>query len=255
MVSLDQLAALDLLLWLTGSERAAKLEDTNQSTIVRRSQAAEACFEVAIQRDPSGWRLEGDSQLLQLERQLHQLARLLGHRPLRLHAPFWTRKTQLRQLPQGWCCNPATATSVCENPVELLRARVIDAALLTPTQLPATLRVLASPPNVWPVLLSLAPHLFLLNRLLAARLSWGATTLALLPTWICPSLARVLSVPAPPPAIPNESPTAMAMPSARLSIWPLPSASRLLWSAVACRLIASLARRSAPSPTALRTVW
>lgn len=137
MVSLDQLAALDLLLWLTGSQRAARMEHTNQSTIVRRSQAVEACFGVVIQRDPSGWRLAGDNQLLRMERQLHQQARLLGHRPLRLHAPFWTLQNGLRRLPPGWCANPATAMAVCENPVELLRAHVIDAALLTPTQLPA----------------------------------------------------------------------------------------------------------------------
>lgn len=136
MVSLDQLAALDLLLWLTGSARAARLERTNQSTIVRRSQAVEACFGVEIRREPSGWHLAGDRQLLQMERHLHQQARLLGHRPLRLHAPFWTQKTRLRRLPQGWCVNPATASAVCENPVELLRARVIDAVLLTPTQMP-----------------------------------------------------------------------------------------------------------------------
>lgn len=136
VVSLDQLAALDLLLWLTGSQRAARMERTNQSTIVRRSQAVETCFGVTIQRDPNGWRVTGDNQLLRMERQLHQQARLLGHRPLRLHAPFWTLQNGLRRLPPGWCTNPATAMAVCENPIELLRAHVIDAALLTPTQMP-----------------------------------------------------------------------------------------------------------------------
>lgn len=136
MVSLDQLAALDLQLWLTASQRAARLEQTNQSTIVRRGQAAAACFGVTIRRDPGGWDLEGDSQLLQLERRLHQQARLLGRRPLRLQAPYWTQQTHLRRLPQGWCTNPPADSLVCENPIALLRSRVIDAALLTPTQIP-----------------------------------------------------------------------------------------------------------------------
>ncbi len=143
MVTLDQLAALDLLLWLTGSHRAACLERTNQSTIVRRSQAVEACFGVTIQRNPQGWHVDGDTQLLAMERLLHQRARLLGYRPLRLHSPFWTLRTGLRRLPSGWCANPATATAVCENPLELLRERVIDAALLTPTQMPASIEGLA----------------------------------------------------------------------------------------------------------------
>lgn len=137
MVSLDQLAALDLQLWLMGSSSAARLERTNQSTIVRRGQAVEACFRVAMRRDPDGWRLSGDTRLLQMERLLHQRARLLGHRSLRLHAPFWTLRGRLQRLPQGWCVNPATSLAVCENPIELLRARVIDAALVTPTQMPA----------------------------------------------------------------------------------------------------------------------
>jgi len=135
LVSLEQLAALDLLLWLTGSQRAALLERTNQSTIVRRAQAAKDCFGVAIRRDAGGWSLRGDTQLLQMERLLHQRARLLGRRPLRLQAPFWTQRGRLRRLPQGWTSNPPSAVAVCENPLELLRARVIDAALLTPTQI------------------------------------------------------------------------------------------------------------------------
>jgi hypothetical protein len=135
VVSLEQLSALDLMLWLTGSQRAAQLERTNQSTIVRRAQAVKDLFEVAIRRDPSGWSLSGDTQLLLLERLLHQRARLLGRRPLRLQTPYWTQRGRLRRLPQGWITNPPTASSACENPLELLRARVIDAALLTPSQL------------------------------------------------------------------------------------------------------------------------
>ncbi|MFZ9752472.1 MAG: hypothetical protein ACO3B3_02800 [Cyanobium sp.] len=123
------------MLWLTGAQRAAQLERTNQSTIVRRAQAVKDLFEVTIRRDPCGWSLSGDTQLLRLERLLHQRARLLGRRPLRLQTPYWTQRGRLRRLPQGWITNPPSAATACENPLELLRARVIDAALLTPTQL------------------------------------------------------------------------------------------------------------------------
>lgn len=136
MVSLDQLAALDLLLWLTASQRAARLEGTNQSTIIRRSRVAEECFGVAIARGEEGWNLRGDTRLLAMERRLHQEARLLGARPLRLQVPYWSLRGPLRRPPSGWCLNPPSATGACENPVELLRDRVIDACLLTPTQIP-----------------------------------------------------------------------------------------------------------------------
>ena len=136
MVSLEQLAALDLTLWLTATKRAAELEGTNQTTILRRAEVAQACFGVSIERQPTGWSVAGDGlPLLELERRIHQRARLVSRRPLRLHAPYWTLRAHHGLQPQGWCSNPASATSVCENPLALLRARVIDAALLTSSQL------------------------------------------------------------------------------------------------------------------------
>ena len=136
MVSLDQLEALDLLIWLGTSERAGRMARTNQSTISRRSRQVLRTFELHLSRSSDGWRTRGNESLLALERQLHQHARLLGHRPLRLQAPFWTGHRRLRRLPPGWRVNPPSAMAVCENPVALLRSHVIDAALLTPTQMP-----------------------------------------------------------------------------------------------------------------------
>ena len=68
-----------------------------------------------------------------------------------------------------------------------------------------------------------------------------------------PSLAIVLRVAAPPPATPR--PAATAMPLARLSTISSVDPSRLLWSTVLARLIASLAARSALAPMAVRRVW
>jgi hypothetical protein len=137
MVNLDQLMALDLLIWLRTSERAAGLAHTNQSTISRRSRAVLDRFELRLSRRRDGWQPAGDTHLLMLERQVHQQARFLGRQPLRLHVPYWTRCLALHGLPDGWCANPAASTLVCESPVALLRERVIDACLVTPTQLPA----------------------------------------------------------------------------------------------------------------------
>lgn len=135
MVSLDQLAALDLVLWLGTNQRAAVVARTNQSTISRRSRIALEQFSLRLSRNSHGWRLCGESELLALERQLHQRARLQGRLPLRLEVPHWTRRS-LPPLPPGWTTSPAAIRPVCEDPVSLLRRRVIDACLVTPTQMP-----------------------------------------------------------------------------------------------------------------------
>lgn len=137
MLSLDKLEALDLVLWLSTTERAALVTGANQSTISRRSRAALERFDLTLRRDWAGWCLDGDTYLLSLERQVHQRARFLGHAPLRLQVPYWTQRTRRRGLPEGWSENPPIDCAVCEDPVRLLRQRVIDACLLTPTQLPA----------------------------------------------------------------------------------------------------------------------
>lgn len=140
MVTLDQLAALDLVIWLRTSERAAEMLCTNQSTISRRSRATLQEFGVRVERNSDGWHAIGDTetlQLLQLQRQLHQRARLIGRQPLRLQVPFWTRNTPQWRLPEGWCTNPPDPALACEDPVGLLRDRVIDACLITSCQMPA----------------------------------------------------------------------------------------------------------------------
>lgn len=137
MVNLDHLAALDLLLWLGTTERAATLACTSQSTISRRSRIALQAFDLRLGRNSDGLWPQGDTSLLALERQVHQRARFQGRQLLRLQVPQWSRDGVLRHLPQGWCTNPALPGLVCDDPVALLRARVIDACLLTPTQVPA----------------------------------------------------------------------------------------------------------------------
>lgn len=137
MVTQEQLAALDLLIWLQSTERAAQLALSNQSTICRRTQTVLRQFGLKLERAPSGRRAAGDLELLDLERQVHQQARFRGHQPLRLHVPYWTRRDALRDLPAGWCANPLWPDLVCEDPLTLLREHILDACLVTPTQLPA----------------------------------------------------------------------------------------------------------------------
>ena len=136
MVSEDHLAALDLLQWLGTTERAASLAYTNQSTISRRHRTTLELFGLLLVRSLDGWKLQGSTQLLALERQVHQQARFAGRQPLRLQVPFWSRHRLCSTLPDGWCTNPALMGVVCEDPIALLRDRVLDACLVTPTQMP-----------------------------------------------------------------------------------------------------------------------
>lgn len=137
MVTQEQLAALDLSIWLKTTERAAQLASSNQSTICRRMQTVLRQFGLRLERGQSGRRPAGDLELLDRERQVHQQARFCGHQPLRLHVPYWTRRLALRDLPEGWCANPPLPDLVCDDPVTLLRDHILDACLVTPTQLPA----------------------------------------------------------------------------------------------------------------------
>jgi len=137
MVGIEDLDALDLTIWLGRGSDAASLLGCNQSTISRRSRVALQTFRLEIGRSVDGRRPRGDTSFLMLERQVHQRARFLGKQPLRLQVPDWSRERVLRRPPEGWCTNPPPPGLVCDDPVALLRERVIDACLVTPTQLPA----------------------------------------------------------------------------------------------------------------------
>lgn len=143
MVNLEQLDALDTLLWMRGSYDAGKATYSSQSTIIRRSRQALRTFGIDLHRGRSQWRLLGDQVLLHLERQVHQEARFQGRRRLRLHMPWWTSRLLLlqaesgKQLTDRWVCHPHAVQDRADDPISLLKERVIDACLVTPTQMPS----------------------------------------------------------------------------------------------------------------------
>ena len=75
MVTEEQLAALDLTLWLGSTERAAEVDFSNQSTISRRHHKVLRQFGIELKRTKRELEVSGDLQLLDLERQVHQMAR------------------------------------------------------------------------------------------------------------------------------------------------------------------------------------
>lgn len=131
MLDLNELDALDLLIWQRNGARAAALLHCNQSTISRRAQHCLAALKLRLVRLNGEWELHGNTLLLELERKVHQLHRLRrgGQRrgvPLRLEATYWAAEAFARPMPEGWL--PGVFDHVAmARPLQLLRDRVIDA--------------------------------------------------------------------------------------------------------------------------------
>ena len=126
MLQLDQLAALDLYLWLERETEVAELLSVHQSTVSR--QVRSALRVMALKFDPRAAHREvlGDLELLQAERVVHQLARLKGRAPLRIDATYSSGPWLLSSPPEGWLIGRFDLPGM-ERPLQLLRERVIDA--------------------------------------------------------------------------------------------------------------------------------
>ncbi len=136
MLRIEELEALDLLLWLQSGVTAAEVAGTNQSTICRRAKRALDTFQAELMRERVTWRVETPlAPLLDLQRQIHQQWRFKTGRSLRLNVPSWSRPLLKGCALPGWIISPEGGPLVCENPLALLRGHVIEACLLTPTQL------------------------------------------------------------------------------------------------------------------------
>ena len=130
MVSVDQLCCLDGLIWLQSGNAVGALTRQHQTTVSRNQKKCAKTLGVDVLKRDGRWQIEGDSQLLQLERSVHQVARLKLVRSLRLEATL----SADTNLPEGTASEWVFGTSRIQNPKhfsELLKQRVID-AWLTP---------------------------------------------------------------------------------------------------------------------------
>jgi len=128
MLSQEELAALDHLIWLRSGQRAAAAIHCNQSTVSRRITRATALFGLTLEREAGEWQEVGPQLLLALEREVHQLARFLGEQPLRLEVAPYLAHLLAAPPPPGWVCGPMDHVGILR-PLDLLRSRVIDAWL------------------------------------------------------------------------------------------------------------------------------
>ena len=127
MVSLEELASLDLQLWLRSGEEAANRLHCAQSTISRRNIETLRRFNISMKRSDGEWRLFGNKAFLNLERQIHQLHRLTHQsQPLRLEANFWATPVLASPAPAHWMLGVGDHVGM-ERPLQLVRERIIDA--------------------------------------------------------------------------------------------------------------------------------
>jgi hypothetical protein len=126
MVHPEELAALDLLIWLRTGQEAGRRLGCNQSTICRRVESCRQCFGLRLCRVDGEWHLRGNTLLLEMERRIHQLHRFQCGENLRLEASPWLGRLLATPPPDHWIRGTFDDLGVLR-PLQLLRERVIDA--------------------------------------------------------------------------------------------------------------------------------
>lgn len=128
MVGLDLLNSLDGLIWLQSGRKVGEQFRQHQTTVSRNQKKCAEAFGVSLQKQAGYWHLSGDINLLTMEREVHQTARLMGQGSLRLDANGWLSSGFFDPPPDGWIVGACKPIGV-ERSLNLLRARVIDAWL------------------------------------------------------------------------------------------------------------------------------
>jgi hypothetical protein len=122
-------------MWLRTGQRAAASLASTQPTISRNSRKCLETFDLELKRSRGEWRLVGDTQLINLERKVHQQLRWLKSAGLRLEAQHWcAASVSALELPQ-WKLGNLNYLEY-ERPIELLRDGVIDAWLCSAPDAP-----------------------------------------------------------------------------------------------------------------------
>ena len=149
MVTIEQLEALDLLIWLRSGGAAAESCICDESSISRRVRTAVKTLGLQLNREKE-FVLVGDSTLLRLQRIVHQHARFLGHRPLRLDSTHYIRDQLTDPALQGWLLGPCHHRGYGAL-LSLLEERVIDAWITSDLQdLPDSKAFAVIPLWEWP---------------------------------------------------------------------------------------------------------
>ena len=128
MVSLDLLSSYDGMIWLQSGKKVGALFEQHQTTISRNQKKCAQIFGVKLQKKSGYWQPQEDSLLLQLERNVHQIARLQGKESLRLDANRWLDSSLCNPPPSEWLVSSAKKFSDPHS-LECLQQRIVDVCL------------------------------------------------------------------------------------------------------------------------------
>ena len=128
MVSVDQLCCLDGLIWLQSGHAVGALTRQHQTTVSRNQKKCAKTFDVHVLKRDGLWQVEGDTQLLQLERGVHQAARLKAGQGLRLEATFEAATALPSDITEAWSIG-TSRIQAHRHFTSLLEQRVIEAWL------------------------------------------------------------------------------------------------------------------------------
>jgi hypothetical protein len=135
MVSLDLLSSFDRMIWLQSGKKVGEIFEQHQTTISRNQKKCAQIFGIKLQKIGNHWQPKEDSLLLQLERMVHQMARLQGKSSLRLDANRWLDHSLHNPPPSGWVVSSAKNFSDSHS-LECLEQRIVDASLCPLRALP-----------------------------------------------------------------------------------------------------------------------
>ena len=141
--------ALDLVQWLRSGAAAARSSHCDESSVTRRIRASLKVLGLELVRNAE-FELQGVLTLLALQRLVHQQARFLGHRPLRLDATHYIRPQLCAAPMPGWllgtCDHRGNAVML-----GLLQGRIIDALITSDLKgLPSSPELTVIPLWDWP---------------------------------------------------------------------------------------------------------
>jgi DNA-binding transcriptional LysR family regulator len=128
VVDLDALTALDALQWLRTGDEVFRRFGISSPTVSRQSKKCLELFDVELQRVDGEWDIAGDPTMLLLERRVHQTARWMGYRPLRLEATYWSGPLLCTPAPERWLLGLSNIVGVRRN-FQLVRDRIVDACI------------------------------------------------------------------------------------------------------------------------------
>ena len=135
MVSLELLSSLDGLLWLQSGAKVGALFQQHQTTVSRNQKKCAQVFGITLFKYKGKWDISGDQILLQLERKVHQMARLQGKSRLRIEVNGWLDNHHFNPPPSGWIAGSANNLSDPHG-IHCLRQHIVDACLCPLTDLP-----------------------------------------------------------------------------------------------------------------------